>query len=159
MGNLVKCFYCGQMFDREKESYTQPQSRRYAHKKCSDYADKIHQITQSKLKEYYIKPKVNKDIKSLCEQYSIEDIYGMVEYWFCKKKHLKPIDPSLSGGGLGIIQYISPEYFSLKKKKEKNMKINLGKNIEDYVDAEGSKVMFVLPPIRKPRGKNFFNLV
>ena len=34
MARNVKCFYCQQTFDRDKESFVQPSARRYAHASC-----------------------------------------------------------------------------------------------------------------------------
>ena len=34
MAHNVKCFYCGGSFDRDKEAFVQPSSRRYAHAAC-----------------------------------------------------------------------------------------------------------------------------
>lgn len=31
----VKCFFCKQEFDRDKEPYVMVNARRYAHKKCA----------------------------------------------------------------------------------------------------------------------------
>lgn len=158
MARPVKCFYCGKEFDREKEPYTIPRNRRYAHKQCGEYAEKIHREVKKNLGSYYIKAKVDKDIsKMLIEnQYSIEDIYGMCLYWFYEQT--KTPDPSKSMGGIGILPYIAPQYFMKKEKEKKNLNLNKNKHIKDYVDAKGVEVNFILPPIRKPIGKNFFNL-
>ena len=34
MAHNVKCYYCGASFDRDKEAYVQPASRRYGHAAC-----------------------------------------------------------------------------------------------------------------------------
>lgn len=33
---MVKCYYCGEYFDRNAEAFVPVSSRRYAHKKCYD---------------------------------------------------------------------------------------------------------------------------
>jgi hypothetical protein len=36
MAHLVKCLYCGQQFDTDKEEWVKPNARRYAHKHCAE---------------------------------------------------------------------------------------------------------------------------
>lgn len=158
MSRPVKCYYCGEIFDKDNESYTIPVSRRYAHLNCDNWANKIHNEARKNLLQFYVKTKVDKDILKLINEngWSLEDIYGMCLYWFYEQPE-RP-NPSKSQGGIGILPYIAPQYFEKKRKQEQDKKINLGKHIKDYVDLKGNNVTFVLPPIRKPRGKNFFDL-
>ena len=155
----VKCFYCGQTFDRDKVEFVSVSARRYAHKKCADIADEIHAIVKKELGDFYSRTKVNRNILDFSskEGHSLEEILGATKYWFYEKNKNKSVDASKSGGGLGILPYIFPEYLQQKSKKEKNKKINAGKNIEDFVH-EGKEIEYKIPPIRKPRGLNFFDL-
>jgi hypothetical protein len=55
--HLVKCFYCKQQFDANKEEFVKPQANRYAHKKCSDArpAEQIQEENDRKQLDDYIK--------------------------------------------------------------------------------------------------------
>lgn len=37
--HMVKCFYCGEVFDASTTPYVKPNSRRYAHKTCAQTAE------------------------------------------------------------------------------------------------------------------------
>jgi len=160
MAPPVKCLYCGQQFDRDEVEYVSPQYRRYAHKECAEYADKIHAAAQEKLGKYYIKGKVNKDIQKFCleDGFDMRNLWGAVHYWFYIKNIDKEIDASRSGGGIGIIPWIKQEYFEHEAAQRRNKQLNVGKHIKDFVNQDTREVDFDLPPIRKPRGMNFFNL-
>ena len=38
MAHLVKCLYCGETFDADKEPFIKPRANRYAHEKCANGA-------------------------------------------------------------------------------------------------------------------------
>ena len=158
MPNQVKCLYCGKPFYKENTDYVTPQYRRYAHKECALGVEKIQWLAKNVLGDYYIEAVVNRNIKDFLSQgMTLEDIYGATDYWYNIQTH-KETEPSASRGGIGIIPFILPEYRAYKKNQELKKRINKGKKIEDYVNKEGRNVIFSIPPIKKPRGMNFFEL-
>lgn len=55
MAHIVKCLYCGQKFDADKEEYVKPNTNRYAHQKCAEEYEKnggtkkgVYQLEQHK---------------------------------------------------------------------------------------------------------------
>ena len=156
--NQVKCLYCGKYFYRENVDYVSPQFRRYAHKKCAEKAKEIHALAKEVLGEYYLPQRVDANIKEFVKNgLSLQDIYDVAYYGY-KIQTMRELLPEKSNGGFGIVPYILPEYKSYKLKQELKKKINKGKKIKDYVNKEGHKATFSVPPIKKPRGMNFFEL-
>ena len=158
MPSQVKCLYCGKPFYKENTEYVMPQSRRYAHKECAEGAAKIHLLAKQVLGDYYIEAVVNKNIKDfLAQGMSIEDIYGATDYWY-NIQTKQETNPAASRGGIGIIPFKLTEYRAYQMNQILKQKLNKGKKIEDYVNKEGKNVTFSIPPIKKPRGLNFFDL-
>ena len=110
-----KCVYCQEVFDRDKEPWTQVSERRYAHKECAEK----NQIALSKqeqdynrLVDYieklfgtgYVSAKIAKQIKDYRTTYgySYSGILGTLVYWFEVKK--MPLDKA--NGGIGIVPYV-----------------------------------------------------
>lgn len=73
--HMVKCFYCGEVFDASTTPYVKPNSRRYAHKTCAQTAEenKTQEEKDKELLEKYIKdlfgincisPKIKKQIET-----------------------------------------------------------------------------------------------
>lgn len=112
--HLVKCKYCGETFDTNKEEWTLVGKNRYAHKKCSDIQSSL--MTQDE-KDYlelekYIKKlfninvisaKIQKQIKTYKEQYNYT-FSGMKKtlYWWFE---LKRNSITQANDGIGIIPY------------------------------------------------------
>lgn len=158
MPNQVKCLYCGKPFYKETTEYVMPQSRRYAHRECFEGAEKIKLLAKNVLGEYYIEAVVNKNIKDfLVQGMSLEDIYGVTNYWY-NIQETQETNPAASRGGIGIIPFKLSEYRAYQMKEALKKRLNKGKKIKDYVDKEGQEATFSIPPIRKPRGLNFFDL-
>lgn len=156
--NQVKCLYCGKPFYKETTEYVMPQSRRYAHRKCAEWTAKIQLLAKQVLGDYYIEAVVNKNIKDfLMQGMSFEDIYGATNYWYNIQTQ-QETNPAASRGGIGIIPFKLPEYKAYQINQFLKKKLNKGKKIDDYVDTEGKEVIFEIPPIKKPRGLNFFDL-
>jgi hypothetical protein len=146
------------MFYRENEEYVSPQYRRYAHKECAKNFNNIHNLAKRVLKEYYIEQRVNKNIKDFVTNgMTLKEIYDVAYYWYCVQT-LEPVFPEKSQGGFGIVPYVLPKYQKYKAAEEMKKKINKGKHIKDYVNKESKKIIFEVPPIKKPRGLNFFIL-
>lgn len=164
---LVKCLICGQLLDKETESYVQLK-RRYAHKNCYDnlpqiqkdnimYKDKIHSKAKELFKEHYNYAVISKQIDLNLKKIShgtIKGIYLSMVYWFEVKK--EPIEKSFYR--LGIVPYIYDEAQNYFKRQEKNKKINENKNIEEYLNIEKEQITIHPQPIEKPRKIKLFNL-
>jgi hypothetical protein len=53
--HIVKCFYCNEKFDANKEDFVMINARRYAHKACAEQAQKNkseEEIEKEKLEQY-----------------------------------------------------------------------------------------------------------
>lgn len=50
--HMVKCFYCGEVFDASTTPYVKPNSRRYAHKTCAQTAEE-NKTQKKKIKKNY----------------------------------------------------------------------------------------------------------
>ena len=78
--HYVKCYYCGKTFDRDKEEFIKVNSRRYAHKDCSEQKEQV-QTQEAKDKEAleqyimklfntdFVDPLIQKQIKEFVEKY------------------------------------------------------------------------------------------
>ena len=58
MAHFVKCYYCGEKFDRDKEEWAKVTANRYAHKKCALTKEEIQSQEdkdKEELNEYIIK--------------------------------------------------------------------------------------------------------
>lgn len=149
----VICLYCGESFYREDVEYIQV-GRRYAHKKCADYADKIHELMQDVLKESYSKTKINKQLTQFYKDgYALKNIYYSLVYWYEVEKG----DPSKANGGIGIFPYVYPRYLSYKQKQDKIASTNKGKTLNDYI-GEPIKIESKIQPKWKFRRVKFFDL-
>ena len=52
---MVKCLYCGQMFDRNDSTipFVKPKANRYAHQKCFEERDKLVSKEQQEKDKFY----------------------------------------------------------------------------------------------------------
>lgn len=115
MQQMLKCYYCGQTFDRSQEEYVQVKGRRYAHKKCyenrsSEEVDKdefwetLDQIFHGSTNYDY--RKVDSQLRSYLKQgYTIRGVINAVKYWF-NVKNGSIID---ANKGIGIVPFIYQE--------------------------------------------------
>ena len=158
MPSQVKCLYCGKPFYKETVEYVTPQFRRYAHKECADGVNKIKELAKQVLGDYYIEAVVNKNIKDfLAQGLSLEEIYKVTDYWY-NIQETQETNPAASRGGIGIVPFVLTDYRAYQMKQDLKKKLNKGKKINEYVNKEGKAATFTIPPIKKPRGLNFFNL-
>lgn len=108
---MVKCSICGITFDANIEEYVKPNSRRYAHKKCSeDKENNLAQIEKDKetLEQYimklfnitYIDPRIRKQIKQYIEEYhyTYSGIYKALVYHY----EIKGGDVSKANQSIGM---------------------------------------------------------
>lgn len=115
MQQLLKCYYCGETFDRSKEDYVQVKNRRYAHRKCFENrtndqidTDDFWNVITEVFHDYgnYDYRKVDSQLKNYLKQgYTIRGVINAVRYWFVVKGN--PITEA--NKGIGIVPYIYKE--------------------------------------------------
>ena len=155
--HMVKCLYCGEMFDASITPYIKPNARRYAHKTCAQSAEenKIQEEKDREALENYIKelfgincisPKIKKQIETFVKDknYSYTGILKTLKYFFEIRKN--PIEKA--NGGIGIVPHVYDEAYNywraLWEAKERNKQVNVQKFVlpvrEVHID----------PPQRQP---------
>ena len=132
IAHRVKCVYCSQMFDRDKEMYIQV-GRRYAHQNCAlSEEDKKTQEEKDKqdlddyiiklLKIDYIDARIRKQIKQYVEEYkyTYSGIKKALVYFY----EVKGNSIEKANKGIGIVPYIYRTayeyYFSLWQAQQRN---------------------------------------
>ena len=81
MAHKVKCYYCQQIFDRDKEPFVQVNGRRYAHKLCAEKAEthveevlddkgKLEQYIMHLFGDTYVSPRIRKQINDYVSTYN-----------------------------------------------------------------------------------------
>ena len=133
---LVKCYYCKQQFDREKEPFKEIRPRRYAHAACAkNFGMLLSEDEKTKIAlETYIKnlfgtipPRVKQQLKTYTRapyKYTEKGILLSLKYWY----EVKKADIRKSNGGIGIVPTIYNEannYYTFVdniNKKNKNVK-------------------------------------
>ena len=115
MQQMLKCYYCGQTFDRTKEEYVQVKGRRYAHKRCyenrsgeeidkDEFWETLDEVFHGSANYDY--RKVDSQLKSYLKQgYTIRGVINAVRYWF-NVKNGSIID---ANKGIGIVPFIYQE--------------------------------------------------
>lgn len=117
----VKCFFCQEYFDREKEPSVKINARRYAHKKCAENQNKeilqeeidkenFYKMVKSVYGKNYNFMMIDKQANNYIKQYNYT-WSGMTAclYWFYTINHGNLEE---GHGGIGIIPYI---YDDVKK--------------------------------------------
>lgn len=146
MAHKVKCFYCGHVFDRDKEPFMAipEKARRYAHEKCYLRAAAIDQADEENLKklEEYIKQlfdykalpePVNKQIRQYVTDYNYtyNGILKALTYHYEVKHGSK----EKAYGRIGIVPYVYDDahnyYLAIWQTKQKNQAV--AASIEEYV--------------------------
>lgn len=156
----VKCFYCGQTFDANKEPFVKPKANRYAHKACHDNAEK-NKTQEERDREAlieYIKylfganpnPRVWKQMKDYHELgYSYSGMQKAL-YWHFELRH-ESIEKA--NGGIGIIPYVYEDakryFFSLYLAKISNEEANFTHKVREFN---------IEPPAVQKRPPRLFNL-
>lgn len=115
MQQLLKCYYCGQTFDRNKEEYVPVKGRRYAHKKCfenrsleqidnDEFWNTITEIFRSS--DNYDYKKVDHQLKGYIKQgLTIQGVINSLKYWFIVKGN----SIESANKGIGIVPYVYEE--------------------------------------------------
>lgn len=157
---MVKCLYCGEEFNKDKEPCEKIKNR-YIHLNCfvlyeedSKYKNEIHRKCKELFGDGYSVTRINKQLKTYIDEgLSYKDIYEAVLYWY----DIKNGDVSKSNNGIGIIGYIISEskaYYKRKAEIETNTK---DIDFKDYI-GETEHFTVKRTPIKKPKRVKFFNL-
>ena len=115
---IIKCYYCGKTFDRDKLPYVQVSAKRYAHQECSlteeekrnkeeqDKCDLENYIMQL-FKTDYVDARIHKQIKQYREEYNYtySGIRKALVYFF----EIKGNSIEKANGGIGIVPYVYKE--------------------------------------------------
>lgn len=158
---LVKCVYCEQILDRDKEDYV-PVNNRYAHILCYQKEQERRKIIQEihgKMKDLcgtnYSKNRIDKQIKELVQSGKTEiGILKTLEYWYDERHE----DPAKSHGGIGIVDYIYGEAQDFFFRKAQNERRYRGKDIESFLKPEVVQVKIKPQAIKKPKRIKLFDL-
>lgn len=162
----VKCVYCKNTFDRDKEPYEQISERRYAHLSCAIAAkneksqadldkEELEKYILELLKEEFISPRVRKQINQYVQDYNFT--YSGMKKALVYFYEVKGNDKSKAAGGIGIVPYVYRDaynyYYSLWLANQKNE----DKNIVHYVPTV-REVRIPSPQLKQKRRKlfNFF---
>lgn len=150
----VKCLYCGQQFYREDVSFVQI-GRRYAHKKCAEEVEQIHDFMRQVLGTTYSRTKIDSQIKQMIEKegYTLTAIYNTLIYWY----KIKKASADQANGGIGIVPWIYPEYIKYVQQQENIAAINKGKQIKDFLKTSKT-VIGKAKPLTRPRHVRFYDL-
>ena len=160
----VKCVYCKNTFDRDKEPYRKVSERRYAHLTCAIAAENeksqaekdkedLENYIMNLLGEEFISPRVRKQINSYIETYNFT--YSGMKKALVYFYEVKGNDKSKAKGGIGIIPYVYRDaynyYYSLWLANQKNEH----KVITDYKPVV--REVRIPPPQLKPRKRHLFS--
>ena len=152
----VKCYYCGQMFDRDKEECIKIENtKRYAHKQCSINNIPVARHKQIELEEYvkklfkmdYVHPNIQKQITEYISRlgFSYSGIYRTLFYYF----EILHNRPTLANPTIGIVPYVYPAAKEYYYKLYLAKKLNEGKIIEKPNEV----VVVIKSPQREPMKK------
>ncbi len=164
--HMVKCFFCGQLFDANKEPFVMANSRRYAHKICAEKNAKEkteEELDKEKLEDYIkqlfnitkLTPKINKQIKAFKEenQYSYSGMLRCLIYFYDIQNH----SIEKANNGIGIIPYVWENaynyYYNLWLAQQKNE----NKILEEYAPKE--IIIQISPPERKLKKRKLFTFL
>lgn len=155
--HMVKCLYCGEMFDASTEPFIKPNLKRYAHKSCAENnenqkskEEKDRESLESFIKQLFNIDKITPKIKKQIEDYrknknfTYSGIHKTLKYFF----EVKGNSIEKANGGIGIVPFVYDEAFNywraLWETKERNSEIK----IQDYILPV--KEIHISSPRRKP---------
>lgn len=158
MAHNVKCYYCGQTFDRDKEPFIQIQgTRRYAHKNCNlnnapkETKDRLalEEYVKQLFKLEYVPPNIQNQITEYTTQmrFTLSGIKSTLFYYF----DILNNKPSLLNPTIGIVPYVYPQARAYYYKLYQSKKLNENKNFNDYKPKEVS--VTIRAPERQPLRK------
>lgn len=137
--HMVKCLYCGEMFDINSEPYIKPRSNRYAHVACEKTSEGNNQQKTQEEKDFeqlssYIvqlfgnpAPRVWKQVQEYKKVYgyTYSGMYKTLVWWF----EINHGDLEKAHGGVGIIPYVYNEasqyYYALYIAQNANANIDI----------------------------------
>lgn len=161
----VKCKYCQEIFDRDKEPFVKVSERRYAHKLCFEQnqtektqeekdLEALEQYIMNLFSEQYIGPRIRKQIKEYKENYNYS-YSGMLKtliWWF----EVKGNSVEKANGGIGIIPYIYQQacdyYYTLFLAKKANENKDLS-----YLN-KNTKTIHIKPPSTNVKSHKLFQI-
>lgn len=159
---MVKCLYCGLMFDRNSEDFKKPSVRRYAHLACYE---KHFNKSEDQIPEeiwFYL----TKELKMTCDFQNIErqrkmyieeknftneGILNALKYYY----EIKKGSVEKSHNRIGIVPFIydqAQEYFKDLEQKKKR----IGKEIGAQIDTE--KLLIKITKGEKKKQKDYIDL-
>lgn len=161
----VKCKFCCEYFDRDKEPTVKISERRYAHKKCAEKHQKnksqeekdfdlLMKYIKFLFKDEYNPARVAKQLKEFQTQYgyTYSGIFKSLKWWY----EIKHNDIEKANGGIGIVPYIYNDakqyYYNLFLIKSANE----NKNIKDYTPK--AQKITISPPKSDVKEIKFFDL-
>ena len=166
ISHKVKCYYCDQVFDRDKVPFIQVSKRRYAHKECSMSEDEKKLQENKDREELYdyimklfnisfVDPKIQKQIKKYIEEnnYTYSGIKKALVYFF----EIKGNSVEKANGGIGIVPYVYTQaynyYYSLWLAQQKNE----DKVVQEYIPK--IKEIVIPVPEKNPRKRKLFSFL
>lgn len=161
----VKCYYCGEIFDTNKEEYVMPNSRRYAHKKCAedenseqkkiiDARDKLYEYVAKLLNLDFVGPKNILLIEQYIKKYNYS--YGgmLKTLIYCYEIKNKNMDKEKCMAMIPYCYEDARKYYHDLRLIQQN---NASKNIKDYIGKE-KEIVIPIPKVEKPKRKIFMFL-
>jgi len=162
--HLVKCKYCGETFDRDKEPTIQVSARRYAHKKCAEEHENnktqeekdieaLERYIMKLFDEPYVNARIKKQIKEFQADYNYtySGILKTLVYWY----DIKGNSTDKANGGIGIVPYVYEQAYNYFYNLYLAQLSNEDKDIEQYKPKE--KVIVIPPPfVQRRKPKLFF---
>lgn len=161
MARQVKCLYCGENFDRDKERHGKV-GNRYAHEKCiveheknEEAAEKIHEKMKRLLGVSYSKVKIDRQLKELFKTGKTGlGILNTLDYWY----DVRQSDPAKANGGIGIVEYIYGEAQDYWYRQEQNKTRYKNVNCEDFLIKEKESYIVYPTPIKAPKRVKIFEI-
>lgn len=161
----VKCIYCKQYFDREKEPYVEVKPKRYAHQNCAKNFNMLlsqEERDELALEQYiehlfeinYITPKIKAQWNSYLKapyRFSNHGILLTLKYWYEVKKN----DISKSKGGIGIV----PSIYKEAKDYYYNIWLANQKNADAQEIKHEVQEIHIVAPERKAMHKKMFSFL
>lgn len=179
--HLVKCPFCGQVFDASVEPFIKI-GRRYAHPECYEKSQEQakakaqaefnikkkektqEEIDKEKLEKYvmqlfdesYVNPRVRKQINTYVNEYNYtySGILKALIYFF----EIKHGSKEKARGSLGIVPYIYQDSYNYYYNLWLAQEANKDKDIQAYAQKE-AKVIVIPVPKKCPRKRPVFTFL
>lgn len=167
---MVKCYYCGQLFDRNSEPFEKPKGNRYAHKACYDkhmgnmsQEERDYEALVAYIKQLLgdsLNPRVWKQLKEYRDMrndkgehmYTYSGMLKTLVWWY----ELQHNDIEKANGGIGIIPYVYQDALKYYYALYLASIANEGKDLEHYQPKV--REFWIDPPQRVVKPPRLFNL-